>query len=137
MSMSSLFGGTGMKIGELAQRTDVAPRLIRYYEQQGLLRAQRSDNGYRAYTEDDLDRVSRVAGLVQAGLPTRLVKVLLDAEDAAARHEETCPAAVAEQLADELQGLEARIACLTKSRDTIRDYLARTQHQVLLREAKV
>ena len=99
---------------------------------------QRSDNGYRAYSEDDLDRVTRVAGLVQAGLPTRLVKVLLDAEDAAARDEETCPAAVAEQLADELQGLEVRIACLTKkSRDTIRDYLARTQHQVLLREAKV
>ncbi|GAA4346540.1 MerR family transcriptional regulator [Angustibacter luteus] len=124
-----------MKIGELAARTDVAPRLIRYYEQQGLLTARRSDNGYRSYTEDDLERVSRVAGLVQAGLPTRLVKVLLDAEDAAARDEETCPAAVAEQLAEELLGLESRIACLTKSRDIIRDYLVRTQHQVLLRDS--
>ncbi|WP_426562038.1 MerR family transcriptional regulator [Angustibacter sp. McL0619] len=124
-----------MKIGELAQRSEVAPRLIRYYEQQGLLAPPRSDNGYRSYSEDHVERVSRVASLVQAGLPTRLVKVLLDAEEAAARNEETCPVAVAEQLAEELHGLESRIACLSKSRDTIRDYLARTQHEVLLREA--
>ena len=76
--------------------------------------------------------MQRVAGLVQAGLPTRLVKVLLDAEDAASRHEPTCPLAVAEQLAGELAGLDARISCLTKSRNTIREFLTRTQHQVLL-----
>src|SRR5688572_10513946 len=98
-----------MKIGEVATRTNVAPRLIRYYEQQGLLTTPRADNGYRSYTEDHVARVGQVAGLVQAGLPTRLVKVLLDAEDAAARNEETCPRAVAEQLAGELVGLEARI----------------------------
>src|SRR4051812_41000089 len=122
-----------MKIGDVAERTQVAPRLIRYYEQQGLLAAGRGPNGYRTYTESDVTRVSQVAGLVQAGIPTRLVKVLLDAEDANARDEPTCPAAVAEQLAAELEGLDARIACLTRSRDTIRTYLTRTQHEVLLR----
>ena len=122
-----------MKIGDVAERTQVAARLIRYYEQQGLLTAQRAANGYRTYTEADVARVSRVAGLVQAGIPTRLVKVLLDAEEANARDEPSCPIAVAEQLAAELEGLEARIACLTRSRDTIRSYLTRTQHEVLLR----
>lgn len=122
-----------MKIGDVASRTQVAPRLIRYYEQQGLLTASRSANGYRSYTEADVARVSRVAGLVQAGIPTRLVRVLLDAEDADARDEPSCPMAVAEQLAAELEGLESRIACLTRSRDTIRSYLTRTEHEVLLR----
>lgn len=122
-----------MKIGDVAERTQVAARLIRYYEQQGLLTAQRAANGYRTYSEADVARVSRVAGLVQAGIPTRLVKVLLDAEEANARDEPSCPIAVAEQLAAELEGLEARIACLTRSRDTIRSYLTRTQHEVLLR----
>lgn len=122
-----------MKIGDVAERTQVAARLIRYYEQQGLLTAERAANGYRTYTEADVARVSRVAGLVQAGIPTRLVKVLLDAEEANARDEPSCPIAVAEQLAAELEGLEARIACLTRSRDTIRSYLTRTQHEVLLR----
>ncbi|MGS0687645.1 MerR family transcriptional regulator [Nakamurella sp. GG22] len=123
-----------MKIGELAAQTRVAPRLIRYYEQQGLLRADRTPNGYRSYTREHVDRISRVAGLVQAGIPTRLVKVLLDAEDAAARNEPTCPLDVAEQLAAELGPIEARIACLTRSRDTIRDFLQRTQHEVLERQ---
>ena len=121
-----------MKIGEVAERTQVAPRLIRYYEQQGLLTPDRADNGYRTYADEHVERVGRIAGLVQAGIPTRLVKVLLDAEDAAARDEPTCPAQVAEQLAAELGPLEARIACLTRSRDTIRSYLERTRHEALL-----
>ncbi|UMG94238.1 MerR family transcriptional regulator [Nocardioides sp. TF02-7] len=124
-----------MKIGELAARTRVAPRLIRYYEQQGLLVAARADNGYRTYTDDHVERVGRIAGLVQAGIPTRLVKVLLDAEDRAARDEPTCPKEVAEQLAAELGPIEERIACLTRSRDTIRGFLERTRHEVVLREA--
>ncbi|MFC6507317.1 MerR family transcriptional regulator [Promicromonospora citrea] len=123
-----------MKIGELAARTGVSPRLIRYYEQQGLLVADRAANGYRAYTEQHVERVDRVAGLVQAGIPTRLVKVLLDAEDAAERKDPTCPREVAAQLAEELVGVQARIDCLTRSRDTIRDFLMATQHEILLRD---
>lgn len=121
-----------MKIGELAERTQVAPRLIRYYEQQGLLNADRANNGYRVYTDQHVERITRIAGLVQAGIPTKLVKVLLDAEDAAARGEPSCPAEVAEQLAAELGPLECRIACLTRSRDAIRSYLQRARHQPLL-----
>ncbi len=119
-----------MRIGELAERAKVAPRLIRYYEQQGLLTAERADNGYRTYTDADAERLIRVAGLVRAGIPTRLVKVLVDAEDAAARADVTCPRTVAAMLATELDGLDDRIACLTRSRDTIREYLARTNTEI-------
>lgn len=116
-----------MKIGEVAERTGVAARLIRYYEQQGLVSADRADNGYRTYTEAHVDRVERAAGLIQAGIPTRLVKVLLEAEDACAREEPTCPDEVSQLLATELDGLDQRITCLTRSRDTIRRYLAQTR----------
>ena len=126
-----------MKIGELADRTGVAPRLIRYYEQQGLVTADRADNGYRVYAEAHVERVTRAASLVRAGIPTRLVKVLLDAEDAVARGEPTCPLNVAEQLAAELAPIEDRIACLTRSRDAIRDYLTRTRHEALLQQQDV
>jgi DNA-binding transcriptional MerR regulator len=120
-----------MKISEVAARTGVAPRLIRYYEQQGLLTPARQPNGYRTYGEADVERVARVAGLVQAGIPTRLVKVLLAAEDASARNEPDCPLEVARQLARELAAIEQRIACLSRSRDTIREYLIRTRREVL------
>ncbi|WGX94377.1 MerR family transcriptional regulator [Nocardioides sp. L-11A] len=113
-----------MRIGELAGRTGVATRLIRYYEQQALLLADRLPNGYRTYGEDHVERIERIAGLVQAGVPTRLVKVLLEAEDACAREQATCSAEVAALLAEELVGLEKRIACLSRSRDTIRQFLA-------------
>lgn len=125
-----------MKIGELAERTHVAPRLIRYYEQQGLLSAERAANGYRHYTEADAERVARVAGLVQAGIPTRLVKVLLDAEDAA-QAGATCPRTVAALLAVELDGLNDRIACLTRSRDAIRDFLTRAKEEIAERSSKI
>lgn len=123
-----------MRIGELAKRARVAPRVIRYYEQQGLLDVDRADNGYREYTDADAERLERVAALVRAGIPTRLVKVLVDAEDAAARKEETCPLEVAELLSEELDGLDERISCLTRSRDTIRTHLARTRTELADRE---
>jgi len=125
-----------MKIGEVARRTGVAARLVRYYEEQGLLVADRAANGYRTYTDDDVERVSRVAGMVRAGIPTRLIKVLLDMEDASAAEAPTCPRTVAELLATELVGIEDKIACLSRSRDTIRDALTRTEHAALLSEAE-
>lgn len=115
-----------LKIGDVARRAGVAPRLIRYYEQQGLLQATRSDNGYRAYDDEQVERVRRIADMVRAGLPTRLVKVILEAEDACARDQPTCPVELAEALSAELQAIESRIACLTRSRDTIREFLRRT-----------
>ena len=116
-----------MRIGELAERTGVATRLIRYYEQQGLLSADRLPNGYRTYSESHVERIERVAGLVQAGVPTRLVKVLLEAEAACALEQPTCSVEVAGLLAEELVGLEKRIECLSRSRDTIRRFVAQVR----------
>lgn len=122
-----------MKIGELARRTGVTPRLLRYYEQQGLIAAQRADNGYREYTEDDVEQVERVAGLVRAGMPTRLVRVILDIEGiASAELAATCTRNLAEQLAAELADIDGRIECLTKSRETIHRFLSRTEHSSVL-----
>ena len=41
----------------MAERAGVAPRLVRYYEQQGLVTAPRAENGYRSYTEEQLARL--------------------------------------------------------------------------------
>ncbi|MFB6640979.1 MerR family DNA-binding transcriptional regulator [Streptomyces chartreusis] len=38
-----------MKIGELSSRTGVSVRLLRYYEEQGLLLSQRTAGGHRSY----------------------------------------------------------------------------------------
>jgi len=122
-----------MRIGELARRTGVAPRLLRYYEEQGLITAQRAENGYREYSEADVAQVERVAGLVRAGMPTKLVRVVLDIEGIdSAELAATCTRNLAEQLAAELAEIEGRIACLAKSRDTIHRFLTQTRHSSLL-----
>lgn len=53
-----------MKIGELAERSGIAASAIRYYEQAGLMpKVARGANGYRAYSEDALERIN----LIQVG----------------------------------------------------------------------
>ncbi|UYM05578.1 MerR family transcriptional regulator [Solicola gregarius] len=67
-----------MRIGRLASRTGVSRRLLRYYEEQGLLRPTRLTNGYREYAESDVDDVYRIRYLLAAGLPTTVIGEILD-----------------------------------------------------------
>ncbi|MBI0380775.1 MerR family DNA-binding transcriptional regulator, partial [Streptomyces albiflaviniger] len=57
-----------MRIGELARRTGVSERSLRYYEQQGLMTAERTPGGHREYGEGAVDRVIRIQELYAAGL---------------------------------------------------------------------
>jgi DNA-binding transcriptional MerR regulator len=70
-----------MRIGELAERTGVPRRLLRYYEEQGLITPQRLDNGYREYGEHLVDRVMKVRGLLDSGIPTRIIGDMLPCLD--------------------------------------------------------
>jgi DNA-binding transcriptional MerR regulator len=56
-----------MRIGELAERTGVSTRSLRYYEQHGLLSARREANGYRHYSEQDVRLVSEIRALLSVG----------------------------------------------------------------------
>ncbi|WP_250034233.1 MerR family transcriptional regulator [Paractinoplanes maris] len=66
-----------MKIGELAKRTEVPTRMLRYYEEQGLITPQRQQNGYREYDEYLVDRVKKIRGLLDSGIPTRIIGDML------------------------------------------------------------
>ena len=53
-----------MQIKELSERTGLAEKTIRYYEEVGVLPpANRRPNGYREYGEADVERVRFAAGL--------------------------------------------------------------------------
>ncbi|GAA3647856.1 MerR family transcriptional regulator [Nonomuraea antimicrobica] len=66
-----------MRIGELSRRTGVHERLLRYYEQQGLLWPERAASGYRYYQESDIDTVQRIRRLLAAGLNTETIAQVL------------------------------------------------------------
>ncbi|MFF8563743.1 MerR family transcriptional regulator [Streptomyces albidoflavus] len=66
-----------MRIGEMVRRTGVSERLLRYYEEQGLLTPDRLPSGYRVYAERDVETVRRVRTLLTAGLTTATIARVL------------------------------------------------------------
>ncbi|OXM72955.1 MULTISPECIES: MerR family transcriptional regulator [Amycolatopsis] len=113
-----------MRIGELSQRTETPRRLLRYYEEQGLIVSRRLPNGYRDYDEYNVDRVLQIRGLLDAGLPTRIIKQILPCLDKPRTI--YFPDATPEMLATlerERDRMTRRIDCLTRNRDAISEYL--------------
>ena len=59
----------GLRIGEFARRVGVSPELLRAWERRyGLLQPIRSDGGFRLYTSDDADRITRMRNGLDEGL---------------------------------------------------------------------
>jgi DNA-binding transcriptional MerR regulator len=113
-----------VKIGELAKRAHISTRLLRYYEEQGLLTPGRAANGYRDYAEEQVDRVLQIRGLLDAGLPTRIIKQILPCltQPRVIHFADATPEMIA-TLEHERYQLDARIWCLTRNRDAITSYL--------------
>ncbi|WP_405162098.1 MerR family transcriptional regulator [Nocardia sp. NBC_01499] len=113
-----------MRIGELAARTGISRRLLRYYEEQQLITPGRSFNGYREYEEGHVDRVLQIKGLLDAGLPTRIIGQILPCLDKprSIYFDDPTPEMLS-VLEREHKNLTQRIDCLTRNRDSIADYL--------------
>jgi DNA-binding transcriptional MerR regulator len=120
-----------MRIGELAGKSGVPVRMLRYYEERALLAPHRASNGYREYTDSDVDRVALVSSLVRSGLPTKLIVPLMqhrtDAPDSPAA------AQLVSAFEEEAARLDAKIACMTLSRKAVQQYL--DAHRPLARTA--
>ena len=57
-----------LTIGELSARSGVAPSALRYYEQQGLVRAERTTGNQRRYPRGELRRVAFLRSAQRVGL---------------------------------------------------------------------
>lgn len=113
-----------MRIGEVSRRTGVAARMLRYYEEQGLLRPRRHPNGYRDYTDTDLALVATIRDLSGAGVPTRFIKIVLDRQTGATTWTSACDDILAGMVREQITDLDAKIACLTTSKDALTQFLA-------------
>ena len=100
-------GGMTLRIGEIAERSGVTPRTIRYYEELGLLpRTEREQGKHRIYTESDVERlreVTRLRDLLGLSLDELRSMVTAEAVRAEVRrrfHETDSPRGAAAQLLD-------------------------------------
>jgi DNA-binding transcriptional MerR regulator len=108
-----------MRVGELARRTGVSERSLRYYEQQGLLAADRTNGGHRDYPEAAVDRVVLIQELFAAGLHSpKIARILPCMRDTGGPSEIATPKLVAE-LKWERDRITATIADLVRSREVL------------------
>jgi DNA-binding transcriptional MerR regulator len=70
-----------LRIGQLAELSGVSVRALRYYEEQGLLEADRTPTGQRAYPESAVEKVRFFQQMYAAGLTSRNIAALLPCMD--------------------------------------------------------
>ena len=67
-----------LTIGDVSDRTGVAPSALRFYEGEGLIHAERSPGGQRRYPRDTIRRVSFVRVAQEVGLSLAEVRAALE-----------------------------------------------------------
>jgi DNA-binding transcriptional MerR regulator len=126
MSESTSRGPDLMRIGELSRRTSVSQRLLRYYEQQGLLTSHRAPSGYRYYPDEAVTIVSQIRNLLAAGLNTEMIRDVLPCARGELPVLEPCPELLA-TLRTQLAAIDERVDCLQRTRTALATYLATTE----------
>ena len=97
-------------ISEAAAMAGVSARVLRHYDEIGLLQpSARSRAGYREYSDDDLLRLQRIVGYRELGLGLEDIQRLLTAE----------PTSAVEQLAQHEAVLGAAVARLSSQLDVV------------------
>ncbi len=114
------YGVGHMKIGELSRETGVAVRLLRYYEDQGLLTSHRSPGGHRHYGPEAPAAVARIRTLLAAGLPTRVIRELTPCFVGDGTEVQAC---VLDHLRTQCAELDTRIADLVQARAALGEIL--------------
>ena len=66
-----------MRISQLAERSGVPATTLRFYEEVGLLSADRTASGYRVYRDDAVQRLAFIAAAKHLGLPLDEIGELL------------------------------------------------------------
>lgn len=102
--------------------------MLRYYEEQGLLRPQRRENGYRDYDDASIDRVHQIRGLLDSGLTTEIIKGVLPClATSSALHFANPDPDFVRKIEQERDRMQARIDCLTRNKVAIDKYLGAMQ----------
>jgi DNA-binding transcriptional MerR regulator len=131
MSSSSSESGY-VTVRDAAERLDVTPRTLKYYEEKGLISPDRSDGRYRLYTEQDLEKFARILRMRSLGFSLQTIAEILQkpiesvsasgtAMSLASLHE------IEKSLAQQIDAVDARIQAVKREMreaQAVRDELA-------------
>ena len=110
-----------MNIGEASKASSVSAKMIRYYEQIGLIPpADRNDSGYRAYSQDDVHRLHFIRRARDLGFSVAEITDLLGLWNDTSRH-----SADVKRLAEQhIDDLEQRIENMRQMADTLKSLIS-------------
>ena len=104
-----------MQIGEVAERSGIPAKTIRYYEDIGLVRPLRDDSGYRDFHENDLHKLVFLGRARALGFSIEDCRKLLGLYE-----DESRESAQVKAMAEEhLQAIDSKIAQLQEMRGTL------------------
>jgi len=103
-----------LRIGEVASRSGVSVRALRYYEERGLLESGRTPSGQRTYAESGVGRVRLVQQLYAAGLTSSDVLELLPCV-----HTGVATPEMVARLVEQRDRIDRQIAELTEARERL------------------
>ncbi|WP_328471999.1 MerR family transcriptional regulator [Actinoplanes sp. NBC_00393] len=120
-----------MRIGELARRSGVSERSLRYYETQGLLTSERTPGGHREYGEWAVDRVIRIQILYAAGLNSRTIAGMLPCmRDTDGGPSEIATQRLVDDLLAERDRIDTLIGNLVRSREVLDEVIGTASEAV-------
>lgn len=111
---------SNMLIGQLATATGISRDTLRFYEQQGLIRARRRENGYRDYPDEAVllltyIRTAQGLGFTLTEIGHKLPSIW---------HADDPGPAILQVLGDKLQEIDDRIDALRRLREQLSARLA-------------
>ncbi|MFV2034576.1 MAG: Cu(I)-responsive transcriptional regulator [Halocynthiibacter sp.] len=108
-----------MNIGDVATRSGLPAKTIRYYEDIGLVKPLRGTNGYRAFREKELHKLSFLGRARALGFTIEDCRALL-----ALYEEDSRASSDVKRIADEhLLKIEHKVADLMSMRDTLSELI--------------
>jgi MerR family transcriptional regulator, repressor of the yfmOP operon len=121
-----------LTVRDAAQRLNVTPRTLKYYEERGLVTPTRSEGRYRLYDEQDLEQFARILrlrslGFSLHGIAEMLKRPLESAGDGRRRYSQESLQHIADALGQQIETLDTRIAAVRrelKEAQTVRAELA-------------
>ncbi|TDG25448.1 MerR family transcriptional regulator [Paraburkholderia silviterrae] len=121
-----------LTVRDAAQRLNVTPRTLKYYEERGLVTPTRSEGRYRLYDEHDLEQFARILrlralGFSLHGITEMLKRPLESVGDGRRRYSQDSLQQIADALAQQIGTLDTRIAAVRrelKEAQTVRTELA-------------
>lgn len=70
-----------MQMKEVQAQLDISRRALQHYEEKGLIKVKRDENGYRNYTQEDVDILRKILIYRKLGIDIKTIATLLEKED--------------------------------------------------------